>query len=247
METLKDKVVLITGCFNQTFVAIAKEFVRLGSIPVIASKRTTLSKELIERELAGNDYHVLNEDLDEKENIKKAFNEIISRYGRLDIVINNSEFFYDKKFEEIELNEWKHSMEKNLKSLYYISKESFLIMIKQKFGRIVNVIYSSESLIQSIGQIDLETAKQGVIGFTKCLAREGAMHNILANNIIAGFVENHESTDKFESRLNDLKKGIPLNRFVKPEEIANSVLFLSSGLCSFMTGTSLNLTGGIMN
>ncbi|MDR0678011.1 MAG: acetoacetyl-CoA reductase [Holosporaceae bacterium] len=163
--------------------------------------------------------------------------------GTIDVLINNAGITRDSMLHKMSPDSWRLVIENNLNSVFYMCRLTIPAMRNKKFGRIVN-LSSVNGLKGQIGQANYSAAKAGILGLTKSLALESASEGITVNAIAPGYV----STDMTDAMRDDVKEniraGIPLGRFGRIDEIANSVLFLVGEGASFITGTVLNVNGG---
>ena len=181
-------------------------------------------------------------DVSSKEQVDKAVEGILKKFGRIDILINNAGITCDRMFHKMSSSEWHTVLNVNLNGPFNLCRAIFPLMRNQSYGRIVNI--TSTSAFGNIGQANYAASKAGLIGFTKTLAKEGGSKNIIANCVAPGYID----TDMFQAVPEDIidnyLKGIPLNRLGKPDEIASVVSFLSSDDTSFLTGQCLIVSGG---
>jgi 3-oxoacyl-[acyl-carrier protein] reductase len=165
----------------------------------------------------------------------------VSRFGRLDLVVNNAGIVRDKSFKKMSPNEWQQVIDTNLTGVFTVCKAAEPHLAHG--GRIVNVSSISASL-GFFGQANYAAAKAGVSGFTRVLARELARRQITANAVAPGLVlTDMGKTIPLEER-EKMAANIPLGRFGEPEDIANAILFLCSDLASYITGQTLHVNGG---
>jgi 3-oxoacyl-[acyl-carrier protein] reductase len=172
------------------------------------------------------------------------FEMIKKDHGAIDILINNAGITRDNLFMRMKADEWQDIIDTNLSSVFKISKEVIRSMMKKRNGRIIN-IGSVVGTMGNAGQVNYATAKAGLIGFTKSLAREVASRGITVNTVSPGFID----TDMTQTLTDEQKQAIfaqvPANRLGKPEEIANAVAFLASDSAAYITGETLHVNGGM--
>jgi len=165
------------------------------------------------------------------------------KWQRIDILVNNAGIIRDKPLLILSEKDWDDVLTVNLKGPFYFTKYIISTMIAQKSGSIVN-ISSLTGLFGRESQANYGAAKAGLIGFTKCLARELGRYNIRVNAIACGLIDTRMTKQLPKDISQELIKLIPLGRIGKPEEVANTLLFLVSDLASYITGAVINLTGG---
>jgi 3-oxoacyl-[acyl-carrier protein] reductase len=180
----------------------------------------------------------------DEEQVTDVCGSILEKTDGLDIVVNNAGITRDTLVFRMKAKDWNDVLNVNLTSAFYISKVVARDMIKRRTGSIINVA-SIVGIIGNAGQTNYSASKAGLIGLTKSLAREVAGRNVRVNAIAPGFI-NTKMTEKLnEEQQNALKSQIPMGRIGEPEEVANVVVFLASGLSSYLTGQVIHITGGL--
>ena len=176
--------------------------------------------------------------------VAALFDTIKENHGGIDILVNNAGITRDNLFMRMKDDEWQDIIDTNLSSVFKISKAVIRSMMKKRNGRIIN-IGSVVGTMGNAGQVNYATAKAGLLGFTKSLAREVASRGITVNTVSPGFID----TDMTQTLTDEQKEGIfsqvPANRLGKPEEIANAVVFLASDGAAYITGETLHVNGGM--
>ncbi len=244
--SLTGKVSLITGSTRGIGRAIAEKLAQSGSSVVITGtsreKAESVAKEISEKysvDAFGVEMNLLSE-----ESIKKAFEEINQKVDGIDILVNNAGITRDKLFLRMSLQDWEEVIKVNLTGTFLVTQNAIKKMLKQRWGRIVN-ISSVVGFTGNVGQTNYATTKAGLVGFTKSLAKELAPRNILVNAVAPGFIETDMTAVLSEEIKENYKKQIPMGRFGSPEEVANVVLFLVSDLASYITGEVIHVNGGM--
>jgi 3-oxoacyl-[acyl-carrier protein] reductase len=170
---------------------------------------------------------------------------IIERYGRIDILVNNAGITRDSLLARMKEKDWDDVIDINLKGVYNCTKSVVKIMMKQRWGRVVN-ISSVVGITGNPGQTNYSAAKAGIIGFTKSCARELASRGITVNAVAPGFIRT-DMTDKLRNEIKkELESKIPVGRLGKPEDVAHTVLFLVSSKADYITGQVINVDGGMV-
>ena len=244
MFSLTGKVALVTGASRGIGKAIAIQLQALGATVVgtatSANGADSISSYLADGDVAGSGL-VLNVTSDES--ITAMFDAVKTAHGSIDILVNNAGITRDNLFMRMKDDEWQDIIDTNLTSVFKVSKAAIRPMMKKRTGRIIN-IGSVVGTMGNAGQVNYATAKAGLLGFTKALAREVASRGITVNTVAPGFID----TDMTQTLTDEQKEGIfsqvPANRLGKPEEIANLVVFLLSSKSSFITGTEIIIDGG---
>ncbi|WP_448213008.1 3-oxoacyl-ACP reductase FabG [Colwellia sp. MEBiC06753] len=241
MFSLAGKVALVTGASRGIGKAIASQLKEMGAT-VIGTATSEHGAEKISEYLGAGNGLVLN--VTDNDSIAKMFEDIKANHGGVDILVNNAGITRDNLIMRMKDDEWNDIIETNLSSVYKISKAVLRPMMKKRDGRIIN-IGSVVGTMGNAGQVNYATAKAGLLGFTKSLAREVASRGITVNTIAPGFID----TDMTQTLTDEQKEGIfsqvPANRLGKPEEIASAVAFLASDAAAYITGETLHVNGGM--
>jgi 3-oxoacyl-[acyl-carrier protein] reductase len=241
MFSLEGKVALVTGASRGIGKAIATQLQSLGAT-VIGTATSEHGADKIAEYLGKGQGLVLNVTNDES--IAAMFTTIKENFGGVDVLVNNAGITRDNLFMRMKDDEWSDIIQTNLTSVFKISKAVIRTMMKKRNGRIIN-IGSVVGTMGNAGQVNYATAKAGLLGFTKSLAREVASRGITVNTVSPGFID----TDMTQTLTDEQKEGIfsqvPANRLGKPEEIANAVAFLASDNAAYITGETLHVNGGM--
>ncbi|NQZ23793.1 MAG: 3-oxoacyl-ACP reductase FabG [Colwellia sp.] len=241
MLSLEGKIVLVTGASRGIGKAIAVQLKGLGAT-VLGTATSAHGAENISEYLGEGQGLVLN--VTDNDSIAALFALIKENHGGIDILVNNAGITRDNLFMRMKDDEWQDIIDTNLSSVFKISKAVIRSMMKKRNGRIIN-IGSVVGSMGNAGQVNYATAKAGLLGFTKSLAREVASRGITVNTVSPGFID----TDMTQSLTDEQKEGIfsqvPANRLGKPEEIANAVAFLASDGAAYITGETLHVNGGM--
>lgn len=241
MFSLEGKVVLVTGASRGIGKAIASQLKDLGAT-VIGTATSQNGADKISEYLGEEKGLVLN--VTDNDSIAALFDIIKEKYVSIDILVNNAGITKDNLFMRMKEDEWQDIIDTNLSSVYKLSKAAIRPMMKKRNGRIIN-IGSVVGSMGNAGQVNYATAKAGLLGFTKALAREVASRGITVNTVSPGFID----TDMTQTLSDEQKEGIfsqvPANRLGKPEEIANAVAFLASDGAAYITGETLHVNGGM--
>lgn len=241
MFSLEGKVALVTGASRGIGRAIATQLKELGAV-VIGTATSESGAEKISNYLGTGNGLVLNVTCNDS--ISALFETIKAEHGGIDILVNNAGITRDNLFMRMKDSEWDDIIDTNLSSVFKISKGVLRPMMKKRFGRIIN-IGSVVGTMGNAGQVNYATAKAGLIGFTKSLAREVASRGITVNTVAPGFID----TDMTQTLTDEQKEGIfsqvPANRLGKPDEIASAVAFLASDAAAYITGETLHVNGGM--
>ncbi len=249
---LKDKVTLITGGASGIGKAAAETFAREGAKVVICDVNEEAGRALVAQ--LGNDATFYKVNVADRQEVQAWVDDVIARYGRVDVLINNAGVTRDGLFVKMKDGELVKQMEEaafdlvvsiNLKGVFNCAQAVAPYMIKQGGGVILNVS-SVVGLYGNFGQTNYVATKAGVIGMTKVWARELGRSGIRVNAIAPGFIATEMVQKMPEKVLDDMKAKTPLGRLGKPEDIANAFLWLASDEASFVHGATISVDGGIV-
>lgn len=184
-------------------------------------------------------------DISDYDNSEEFINNTISKYGKIDVLINNAGVTKDGLLMRMKKEEFENVIDVNLVGTFNITRNVIPYMVKAKKGRIVNVS-SVVGISGNAGQTNYSASKAGIIGFTKSLAKEVASRNITVNAIAPGFIQTRMTEVLKDEIKEDILKQIPLKRFGTTEDVANVVKFLTSDDSSYITGQVINIDGGML-
>jgi len=240
---LKDQVALVTGASRGIGAAIAQTLAENGAI-VVGTATTDAGAAAINDRLAehGGCGMVLN--VSDKTSIETVTKAIGEKFSAPTILINNAGITKDNLLMRMKEDEWDSVINTNLTSIYRLSKACMRGMMKARQGRIVN-IGSVVGSTGNPGQANYAASKAGVLGLTKSLARELGSRNITVNTVAPGFIETDMTKALSEEQRNGLLGGIALSRLGQPQEIADTVLFLTSPSGGYITGETIHVNGGM--
>ncbi len=243
---LTDRVAIITGASRGIGRAIALELANRGAKVVINYlSNEQAAHEVLERiKESGGEGIVMQADISQFDQAQELIKKGVEHYGKIDILVNNAGITRDTLIMMMSEEDWDAVQATNLKGTFNCSKAAIRYMMRQRYGRIINIT-SISGQMGNAGQCNYSASKAGQIGFTKALAREVASRNITVNAIAAGYIE----TDIWDNVTQEMKdaflKLIPLGRKGQPEEIAYAVAFLASEQASYITGQILGVDGGM--
>jgi len=243
---LSGKVSLVTGSSRGIGKVIALSLANEGSDVVINYlKESTKANDTVSsiRDL-GRKSIAFQSDVSDASQVNEMMKKILEEFGKIDILVNNAGIVRDKMFHKMDKDKWQEVIDVNLTGVFNCTRAILEFMRQQESGRIVN-ISSVIGETGNIGQVNYASAKAGIIGFTKALAREVASKGITVNAIAPGFIQ----TDMLDTIQPEIKTKIlaqiPLGRFGTPEDIAQAVIYLVSDTGSYITGQVINVNGGI--
>ena len=183
-------------------------------------------------------------DLNSFDSKERFWEEVVNKETQLSVLVNNAGITRDNIVLRMSDDEWQDIMNVNLNGTFYLSKKALKMMLKLKWGRVINITSTSAS-IGNKGQSNYSAAKAGVEAFTKSLAREVGKRNITINSIAPGFIDTDMTQQSDGVNMEDLINEIPLGRFGKPDEVAHLASFLCSEEASYITGQVIHINGGL--
>lgn len=246
MKRFDGKVAIITGAARGIGFAIADEFASAGATTVIID----ISEEAVEeavRRLQSHEYKVIGyqADVTDGDRIAEIYQEITSRYSKIDILINNAGVTRDGLLMKMKEEDWDLVINVNLKGTFICTQKISRILLKQKRGIIINIA-SVIGLMGNAGQANYAASKGGIIAFTKSSAKEFASRNIRVNAIAPGFIETEMTKVLPEDVVAKYKLAIPLRRMGTPKHVADLCLFLASEEADYITGQTIQVDGGLI-
>lgn len=241
------KKAIVTGGRRGIGRAIVETLARRGAEVMLVDRRLEEAQVAAQEISAATGQNVLalQVDVTNPADAKGMAEAALSQLGRIDILVNNAGVTRDTLILRMEEEDWDLVLDTNLKGVFNCSKAVLRAMMKQRYGRIVN-ISSVSGLAGQAGQTNYSASKAGVIGFTKALAREVASRQITVNAVAPGFVPTALTVDLPEELKESMMKLTPLGRWGTPEEIAYAVAFLASDEAAYITGQVLSVDGGMM-
>ena len=242
MIDLKDLNIILTGATGVIGNSILDKLISAGST-VLATGTNEEKLKLIQEKY--KNLNVLKFDISDHKNIDKFIEDCSSILSnRIDVLINNAGITLDNLSIKMKEEEWKRVIDINLTSTFLISKNVIRKMIKSKAGKIINIT-SVVGHSGNIGQANYAASKAGIIAMSKSLALEYGKKNITINSVSPGFILSEMTNKISEDHTELLKSRISLNKFGKPEDVANTVIFLSSNLADYITGETIHVNGGM--
>ena len=242
---LDGKSAIVTGASRGIGRAIALEYARQGARLVLNASR--MSEALAEtaalvRDLGGR-CELVPGSVTEAATARAMAERAVAAFGKLDVLVNNAGVLNDKPLLMMSEQDFDQVLAVNLRGVYQCSREAVREMMKQRSGRIIS-ISSISALSGRPGQCNYAAAKAGLMGFTKSLAREVGRFNVLANVLFVGVIDTDMTRRMSRAAMAEVRRIISLDRIGRPEEVARPCVFLASDLSTFITGTSINVSGG---
>jgi 3-oxoacyl-[acyl-carrier protein] reductase len=243
--SLKDKVAVVTGASQGIGRDTALALARAGAkVAVAARNEEKLAALVTEIEAAGGTALAVKMDVADADQVKAGFKQVIEKFGRLDILVNNAAITRDGLSMRMKQDDWEAVLKTNLTGAHLCIQQALSTMMRARVGRIINI---SSVVAQSgnAGQANYVAAKAGLIGLTKAVAIEIASRNITVNAVAPGFIET-PMTDVLPDKVKEeLKTRIPLGRMGSAREVAAAIVFLASDEAGYITGHVLNVNGGM--
>ncbi len=237
---------VVTGSAQGIGKAIAKKLAEDGANVVISDINEELARKTAEEISAlGVQAIAVKTDVSKPGDAEKLIAATVEKFGKIDYLVNNAGITRDNLSIRMSEQEWDMVLNINLKGVFLCSQQAAKAMMKKRFGRIVNIA-SVSGILGTAGQANYASSKAGVMALTKTMARELGARNITVNAIAPGFIIT-EMTDQLPEKVKEeYLKQIPLKRGGTPEDIANVVAFLVSPAAAYITGTTLNVSGGMV-
>jgi 3-oxoacyl-[acyl-carrier protein] reductase len=243
---LEGRVALVTGASQGIGHACALALAGQGASVALAARNRQKLDELAQQiASAGGKAAVFVMDVAEEEQIKSGIKSALSHFGKIDILVNNAGITRDQLVMRMKRTDWDAVVNTNLTSAYLCIQQVIGPMLKQRWGRIINITSVFGQMGQA-GQANYASSKAGLIGLTMAMAREVASRNITCNAVAPGFIETPMTAVLSEEFKQNALKMIPLGRVGTPEDVASAVCFLASDEASYITGHVLNVNGGML-
>ncbi|TAG57144.1 MAG: 3-oxoacyl-[acyl-carrier-protein] reductase [Cytophagales bacterium] len=247
MKLLGGKVALVTGASKGIGRAIAESFAKHGASVAFTYLSSVEKGEALEKELAqyGTKIKGYKSDASDYISAEELANITQAEFGKIDIVVNNAGITRDGLLMRMTEENWDEVQRVNMKSVFNLTKSATKIMMKQKYGSVINIT-SVVGLKGNAGQANYAASKAGIIGFTKSVALELGSRNIRCNAVAPGFIETEMTAVLDQKVVESWRAGIPLKRGGQPQEVADACVFLASDMSSYITGQVLQVDGGLL-
>lgn len=244
---LKDKTAIVTGASGGIGKAIALAYAKQGAAVAIHYNGNQKRAESVKEEILafGGKAELFQCNIADFGECKSMIQSVKKTFGRIDILVNNAGITKDGLLMAMSEDDFDAVIDTNLKGTFHCMRFASRIMMKQRYGRIIN-ISSVSGVAGNPGQANYCSSKAGMIGLTKSAAKELASRNITVNAIAPGFVKTDMTDVLSEEVKEQAMKQIPLGRFADPSDIANAAVFFASDLSSYVTGQVLLVDGGMV-
>jgi len=242
MNSLKDKNIIVTGASGGIGNSIVKKFYENGANILATGTRIEKLEELKKK---FSNIKIIKFDISQHEKIEEFINNATEELGgSLDCIVNNAGITKDNLTIRMSMEEWSKVIDINLTSTFLMCKYSIKKMLKNKFGKIINIT-SVVGHTGNVGQANYTASKAGIVAMSKSLAIEYAKKNINVNCISPGFISTAMTDQIDEKHKEAIIAKIPCNRLGKPEDIANAVIFLGSANSDYINGETIHVNGGM--
>jgi len=243
---LEGRVALVTGASQGIGHACALALAREGATVAVAARSRQKLEELVGQIATGGaKAAAFVMDVSDEQQVKSGIKSALGQFGKIDILVNNAGITRDQLVMRMKRADWDAVLNTNLTSAYLCIQQVIGSMLKQRWGRIINITSVFGQMGQA-GQTNYAASKAGLIGLTMAMAREVASRNITCNAVAPGFIETGMTAMLSEEFKQNAVKSIPLGRVGVPEDIASAVCFLASDDASYITGHVLNVNGGML-
>ena len=245
MFSLKDKVALVTGASQgigrDTVLALSEAGAKVAVVARNEEKLATLVKDIV---TAGGEAFAVKMDVADADQVKAGFKQVLDKFGRLDILVNNAAITRDGLALRMKQDDWEAVLRTNLTGAHLCIQQALATMMRARSGRIINIA-SVVAQMGNAGQANYVAAKGGLIGLTKAIAIEISSRNITVNAVAPGFIETPMTDVLGDKVKEELKARIPLGRMGSTRDVAAAIVFLASDEAGYITGHVLDVNGGL--
>ncbi len=246
MNKYSGQKVIVTGASRGIGKAISLAFLKEDAvvIGIYGGNKENADAFQLECERYGNKLELHQCDVSDPAQVEHFFKDIEERFDTIDILVNNAGIRKDKLLALMDTESWQSVIDINLGGTFNMCKHAVLLMLKQKYGRIINITSPVASL-GFAGQTNYGASKAGQIGLSRSLCKEVARKKITVNCVSPGFINTELIADLSAEQVKEYKKTVPMRRFGKVEEVASAVLFLASPEAAYISGSVLEINGGL--
>jgi len=244
--SLSGKIAVVTGGSRGIGRAISQRLAALGALVIVnyVSNSSAADETVQSIRNAGGKGEAVQFNVAVSEEIEAAFKKILEAHGQVDILVNNAGITRDTLLMKMKDEQWDEVLNTNLKGVFLCTKAVSRAMMKQRWGRIINIT-SVVGFAGNAGQANYAAAKAGIIGFTKSVARELASRGITVNGVAPGYIVTDMTRDLSEEVTNTIKGEIPMGVLGEAEDIAGAVAYLASDDARYVTGQFIHVNGGM--
>lgn len=246
MEDFSNQIILVTGATRGIGRAISETFLRAGGtvLGVYSGNTKAAEKFAADNQPFASHLSLYKCDISKEHEVAALFAQLQESYSRLDILVNNAGIRRDAMLALMDSEKWQRVIDVNLTGTYHMSKQAVLFMMQNKYGRIINIT-SPVARLGFPGQANYAASKAGQIAMTKTLAKEVAKKKITVNCVSPGFIATDFIDDLPKEQLAEYKKLVPMRRFGSVDDVAHAVAFLAGKKAAYITGTTLEVSGGL--
>ena len=241
---LSSRVAIVTGSGRGIGQAIALKLAEVGASVVVNDIGEAVNSVAEDIRAMSRQSLAILADVSLSQEVARLVEETIATYGRIDILVNNAGITRDQLLIRMSDEDWNRVINVNLNSVFLCTRAVLRYMIKQRWGRIISIA-SIAGLVGNPGQANYASAKAGIIGFTRTIAKEVASRGITVNAIAPGFIDTDMTQRLGEKHRQEIKSHIPLGYIGSPRDVAEAVAFLASEEARYITGQVLNVDGGM--
>ena len=241
---LSNRVAIVTGSGRGIGRAIALKLAEIGATVVVNDIGETAQGVAEEIRAMNRQSLAILADVSSSPDVTRMVEETVATYGKIDVLVNNAGIARDQLVLRMSDEDWDKVLAVNLKSVFLCTRAVLRHMVKQRWGRIISIA-SIVGIVGNPGQANYASAKAGIIGFTRTIAKEVASRGITVNAIAPGFIDTEMTQRLKEDWKQELRKQIPLGYFGSPRDVAEAVAFLASEEARYITGQVLNVDGGM--
>jgi 3-oxoacyl-[acyl-carrier protein] reductase len=244
MTDFQNKTVIVTGATRGIGKAIATAFMHAGAKVIGTYRNNNDAAQALLEEYSKETLELHSFDIGEYDEVEAFYKNLDERDIKIDVLINNGGIRRDSVMAMMKQDDWHQVINTNLNGAYHMSKFAVMNMMRQRYGRIINMS-SPMSREAFAGQSNYSASKGGLESMTRSLAKEVASRGITVNCVSPGFIETELIKDLNEATVKEYKKMVPMKRFGQPEEVANAVMFLAGDQSAYVTGSVLEISGGL--
>ncbi len=246
MYKFENQHVIVTGGTRGIGAGITESFLKAGATVVATySGNDEAASAFKEKHALYGDKLVLKKfNVANTNEVESFFKEYETKFGSLEVLVNNAGIRRDQIIPSMSEEDWDSVIDTNLKGTYNMTRFAVLLMMKNRYGRIVNMS-SVGGKLGLPGQANYAASKAGQIALSLSVSKEVAKRNITINNVCPGFIETELIKDLPEEQVKEYKSQVPMKRFGKTEEVAHAVLFFATKEASYITGATLDIAGGL--
>ena len=243
---LSNRVAIVTGSGRGIGQATALKLAEIGATVIIndVGEATYVDGVVKEIKATGRESRAILADVSSAAEVGRMVEEAMAAYGRIDILVNNAGITRDQLLLRMSDEDWDTVINVNLKSVFLCTRAVLRHMVKQRWGRVVNIA-SIVGIVGNAGQANYASAKAGIIGFTRTVAKEVASRGVTVNAVAPGFIDTGMTRQLKDDWKQELQKRIPLGYLGVPRDVAEAVAFLASEEARYITGQVLNVDGGM--